>query len=158
MEVRARGVPRRRPNLIGFPGLTMSVEFTVYMPRAQMPTPSDWAEAIADAGFPAELDAAFDVEEFSGFLPCRYAGAEAGFEYSSGPIEFVDELELPSEFDFSVTFATHSSLRELASSVVSAAVLCSVSGGVLVDPQGAMAVAADGVIAWARDQLGEIDV
>lgn len=136
----------------------MSIDLTVYMVRTEMPSPSEWAEAIVDAGFPAELDAELDVDEFSGFLPCRYAGADAGFEYSSGPIEFVDELELPSDFDFSVTFTTHSSMRELASSVVSAAVLCSLCGGILVDPQGDVAVAADGAIAWAREQLEEIEL
>ena len=123
-----------------------------------MPSPSEWAEALVDAGFLAELDAEFEVDEFAGFLPCRYGGADAGFEYSSGPIEFVDELELPSDFDFSVTFTTHSSMRELASSVVSADVLCSLSGGILVDPQGDVAVAADGAIAWAREQLEEIEL
>lgn len=136
----------------------MSVDFTVYMARTEMPSPAEWAEAIVDAGFPAELDAELDVDEFSGFLPCRYAGADAGFEYVSGPIEFVDGLELPSDFDFSVTFSTHSSLRELASSVVSAAVLCSLCRGILVDPQGDVAVDADGAIAWAREQIEEIEI
>ena len=136
----------------------MSVELTVYMERTAMPSPRDWAQAIVDAGFPAELDAEFDVDTFSGFLPCRYDGVEAGFEYLSGPIEFVDELELPSEFDFSVTFTTHSSMRELASSVVSAAALCSLSAGILVDPQADVAVPASDVISWAREQLEEIDL
>lgn len=136
----------------------MSVDLTVYLPRRAMPDPHDWANAIAEAGFPAELDPDFDVDDFSGFLPCRYAGAEAGFEYQSGSIEIVDELELPDDFDFSVTFATHSSMRELASSVVSAAVLCWISRGVLVDPQADVAVAADDAIAWARGQLEEIEI
>jgi len=136
----------------------MSVDFTVYMPRKAMPDPHDWATAILDTGFPAELDPEFDVDSFSGFLPCRYDGGEAGFEYFSGPIEFVDELELPSDFDFSVTFSTHSSLRELASSVVSAAVLCSLRRGILVDPQADLKVSADEAISWAREQLAEIEL
>jgi hypothetical protein len=136
----------------------MSIEFTVYMTREAMPSPRDWAQAIVDAGFSAELDTEFDVDAFSGFLPCRYDGVEAGFEYLSGPIEFVDELDLPSEFDFSVTFTTHSSMRELASSVVSAAALCSLSAGILVDPQADVAVSASEVISWAREQLEEIEL
>lgn len=136
----------------------MSVEFTVYMERASMPKPAAWAQAIADSGFPAELDADFDVDTFSGFLPCSFDGAEAGFEYSSGPIEYVDDLELPEEFDFAVTFATHSDMRQLASSVVCAAVLCSVTRGVLVDPQADIAVPGDDAIGWAREQLEEIDL
>jgi len=136
----------------------MSVELTVYMARTAMPSPPDWAQAIVDAGFPAELDVEFDVDTFSGFLPCRYDGGEAGFEYLSGPIEFVDDLELPSEFDFSVTFVTHSSMRELASSVVSAATLCSMTAGILVDPQADVAVSASEAIAWAREQLEAIEL
>jgi hypothetical protein len=138
--------------------LIVSVDFTVYMARTGMPSPVEWAEAIVDAGFPAELDAELDVDTFSGFLPCRYGGADAGFEYSSGPIEFVDELELPSDFDFSVTFTTHSNMRELASSVASAAVLCSLCGGILVDPQGDLAVSASEAVAWAREQLEELEI
>lgn len=135
----------------------MSVELTVYLPRAAMPSPTEWASAIRERGFAVELDAAFDVDTFSGFLPCRFDGEDAGFEYSSGPIEFVDELELPSDFDFSVTFSTHSSMRELATSVVCAAVLCAMSRGILVDPQADMTVSADEAVAWAAEMLEEID-
>jgi hypothetical protein len=136
----------------------MSVDFTVYMARTAMPSPGAWAQAIVDAGFPAELDVEFDVEEFSGFLPCRFDGADAGFEYLSGPIEFVDGLELPSDFDFSVTFTTHSDLRELAASVAAAAVLCSLSAGILVDPQADVVVSATGAVAWGREQLDQIEL
>jgi len=136
----------------------LSTELTVYMSRNTVPHPRDWATAIVEVGFPAELDSDFDVDEFSGFLPCRYADAEAGFEYSSGPIEFVDELELPSDFDFSVTFTTHSSLRELAASIASAAVLCSLTGGILVDPQADVSIQSNDAIAWAREQLEQIEL
>lgn len=136
----------------------MSVELTVYLARDSMPSPAAWARAIVERGFLAELDPAFDVDAFSGFLPCRYDGEDAGFEYESGPIEHVDGLELPEDFDFSVTFATHSDLRELASSVTCAAVLCAQSRGILVDPQADVAVPADEVIAWAREMLEEIDL
>ena len=136
----------------------MSIELTVYLPRASMLTVRQWADAIVESGFPMELDSKFDVDAFTGFLPCRYENSSAGFEYASGPIEYVDELELPQEFDYSVTFTTHSDMRELASSVVSAAVLCSVSGGVLVDPQADVAITADDAIEWARDMLEEIEL
>ncbi len=136
----------------------MSVELIVHLSRAAMPTPEAWAQGLLDCGFLAELDADFDVDAFSGFLPCRYDGADAGFEYESGPIEFIDDLELPSDFDFSVTFTTASSTRELASSVVSAAALCYLTGGILVDPQADLAIPAVEAIAWAREVLAEIDL
>lgn len=134
----------------------MSVDLTVYMPRAAMPTPSVWAETIVELGFPAELDDEFDVDEFSGYLSCRFEDDDVGFEYSSGPVEFVDDLELPEEFDFQVTLSTHADLRELAAAVVCAAALCTVAGGVLVDPEGDVTVTAENAVAWARQQLDAI--
>jgi hypothetical protein len=136
----------------------MSVEFTVYLSRSEMPSPKEWATGIVDAGFGVELDTKFDVDAFSGFLPCKLDGVDSGFEYGSGPIEIVDGLELPEDFDFSVTFTTHSDMRELATSVVSAGVLCSLTGGVLVDLQADEAVAGADAIEWARETLDEIDL
>lgn len=123
-----------------------------------MPDPSVWADAIAERGFPAELDREFDVDAFSGFLPCRFDGLDTGFEYFSGPVEFIDELDLPDHFDFSVTFSAHSDACELASAVVCAAVLCAISGGILVDPQADRTVAARDAIPWAREQLEGIEL
>jgi hypothetical protein len=135
----------------------MSVDLTVYLQRESMPTPEDWAEAIDELGFPAELDPEFDVDAFSGFLPCTFEDEDAGFEYESGPIEFVDDLELPSEFDFQVTLSTHSELRELSAAVVCAAVLCTIARGVLVDLQGDIRVTAEDAVSWAREQLRVIE-
>ena len=135
----------------------MSVDLIVFTSRSRMPATRAWAQSIVDAGFPAELDHDFDVDTFSGFLPCRYAGADAGFEYLAGPAESGD-LELPSGLDFSVTFTTHSELRELAASTVAAAVLCMLTGGVLVDPQADVTVPAEDALRWAREQLNEIEL
>lgn len=122
-----------------------------------MPTPEAWASAIVEAGFPAELDADFDIDTFSGFLPCRYAGVDAGFEYFAGPPES-DEIELPSGVDFAVTLATHAEMRELAASTVAVAVLASLTGGLLYDPQAGLTIAAGDALEWARDQLDEIEL
>jgi hypothetical protein len=141
----------------GYVARQMSTELTVYLQRDAMPDPSDWALAIVERGFPAELDPEFDVDSFSGYLSCRFRGSGAGFEYSSGPIEFIDDVELPEDFDFSVTFCTDSDPEEFASSVVCAAVLCSLSDGVLVDPQADLVVSAADAISWARDMMTEVD-
>jgi len=103
----------------------MSVDLVVYMARSAMPEPTVWARAIVSEGFPAELDCEFNVDSFAGLLRCRYDGADAGFEYYSTSATPDGAEDLPANVDFSVTFATGSSMRELASSVVSAAVLLS---------------------------------
>lgn len=136
----------------------MSVDFFVYLSREAMPTPKEWARALVERGFPAELDEDFDVDDFSGFLPCSFDGVEAGFEYTSGSPEALDELELPGDCDFQVTFSTDSEARDLASSVVCAAVLCALSGGVLVDPRADLAVTAEDAVPWARERLEEIEL
>ena len=135
----------------------MSVDLVVFTARSTMPAPSAWARAIVDAGFPAELDPDFDVDDFSGFLPCRYGGVDAGFEYLAGPPE-IDDVELPPDLDFSVTFSTHSDMRELASSIAAAATLCSLTAGILYDPQSGDTVSSKEVLRWAREQLAELEL
>lgn len=138
----------------------MSVDLTVYLARAKMPTPVRWAKAIREAGFPADLDADFDVDTFSGFLPCAYDGKPGGFEYFAGQVTDEDrvDLSLPAEYDFSVTFATHSDMRGFATSVIAAAVLCQLAGGQLSDPQTGEGVAASQALSWAREMLDQIKV
>jgi hypothetical protein len=133
----------------------VSVCLTVYLVRAKMPTPSRWATAIREAGFPADLDADFEVDTFSGFLPCAYDGKPGGFEYFAGRVTDEDrvDLGLPAEYDFSVTFATQSDMREFATSVVASGVLCQVAGGQLSDPQAGENVAASQALSWARETL-----
>jgi len=83
-----------------------------------------------------DLDTDFDVRDFSGFLPCKYKGNDAGFEYyfePAGPVVESDE-RLQGAIagrDSVVSFVTHSDLRD-----------------VLFDDQFTVASAA---IAWARD-------
>jgi hypothetical protein len=136
----------------------MSVDLTVYLARTKMPTPVRWAKAIREAGFPADLDADFDVDTFSGFLPCAYDGKPGGFEYLPSQVTDDDRvnLGLPAEYDFSVMFATHSDTRELATSVIAAAVLCQLAGGQLSDPQAGDDVAAPQALSWARGMLDQI--
>jgi hypothetical protein len=136
----------------------MSVDLIVFLPRAKMPTPARWAEAIREAGFLADLDTDFDVDAFSGFLPCAYDGKPGGFEYLPSPLDSGERAELgaSAEHDFSVTFATHSDMRELATSVIAAAVLASLAGGKLSDPQAGEDIEAPHALDWARTMLDQI--
>src|SRR5581483_7919171 len=104
----------------------MSVEVTVSLPRVRMPTSGRWAAAIREAGFAVDLTPAFDVDQFSGFLPCTYEGRPSGFEYYSTRLghEERSAVGAPDEHDFSVTLVTHSDFSELAVSTIAAAVQC----------------------------------
>ena len=137
----------------------MSVDLIVYMARSAMLTPERWEQVIRDAGFPVELDTDFDVDSQSGFLPCRFRGGDAGFEYSCAPVDDREreKAHAPAGCDFSVTLVTHSVLRELATSLVAAGVLCHATGGLLVDPQSAEFFTPEQALEWTREQLADLD-
>lgn len=137
----------------------MSVELIVYLERSAMPTPDRWRQAISDAGFPLELDADFDVDTQQGFLPCQFRGADAGFEYFSHQVDEQERRDdgVPQDADFAVTLVTHSDLRELASSIVAAGVLCHESGGLLVDPQSEESCSSERAMAWIKEQMTDLD-
>jgi hypothetical protein len=137
----------------------VSVDLIVYLRRAAMPTPSQWQQAIRDARFQVDLDTDFDVDTFSGFLPCKFRGADSGFEYFSEMVAEEDrvETELPPGTDFAVTLVTHSDLSEFATSLLAAGALCHASGGVLVDPQSGEGCASEQVLAWVAEVLSELE-
>jgi hypothetical protein len=131
----------------------MAVVIQVFLADERMPTPEQWAENLRTHGFDMDLDTDFDVRDFSGFLPCKYKGHDAGFEYyfePAGPaVESDERLQgAIAGRDSVVSFVTHSDLREAMTSVIASGVLCAISDGVLFDDQFTVASAA---IAWARD-------
>jgi hypothetical protein len=133
----------------------MSVDLVVYLQRASMPTPKQWADGIRATGFPVDLEFDFDPDTATGFRPCKYAGVLSGFEYYSGRLSSAEcrELAAPSSCDFLVTFTTGSDLREFATSLIAASVLSQMSNGTLLDPQEGVQYPASDVLAWARKQL-----
>ena len=123
-----------------------------------MPTPVDWQAAIANAGFPVQLDYDFDVDTFTGFLPCRVNGELSGFEYYSSKISVSEasELQVPAKVDFSVAFRTGSRPMELVSAVAASSALASATDGQLIDPQSDERYWGKRAIEWAEKQIAEI--
>lgn len=131
----------------------MSVDLHVFLDPSKMVTPFDWAKAVQASGFDVEMDSAFDPSTFSGFLPCKYKGKDAGFEYSH------QMLTGPEQNDFGigdtsrpacVTFSTRSNCREFASSMICSAVLASIVDGVLRDADGETQISSSDAVAWAK--------
>jgi hypothetical protein len=138
----------------------MSVEMSLFLKRSRLAAPADWARAIRSSGFNADLDGAFDPETFTGFLPCRYRGADAGFEYSCHP---VDPTELPDHVtvrlgdrDTMVSFVTHTDLCELAAAQIAGGVLCAISDGLLWETEADELVDSAKALEWARAREGEV--
>jgi hypothetical protein len=130
-----------------------------------MPAPEAWAEALRAAGFPMEMDTDFDVERLSGFLPCRYDGQNAGFEYFFSTLAEIkaenadnEDFAIPEvgDRDIAVSFVTHASMRGLVTAVAAAAVLCEKADGVLHDEEAGELISAKDAVANARELIDEI--
>jgi hypothetical protein len=134
----------------------MSIARTVYVHRSKMLTSNAWADAIRAAGFSMDLDTDFDVESHSGYLPCQYDGQSSGFEYYFSTVADAEDAPEVGDRDVSVAFVTHSSLRELATAVVAAAVLCAKADGMLHDEESGEFVAATDALDDARAMLESI--
>jgi len=145
----------------------MSVENNVFMLREKMPTPQQWLDAIKHHGFDMEMDINFDIEKHEGFLPCKYTGEDAGFEYWAEKIdvgEFLeDDMMTQDEADqignrcFMVTLTTHSDFREYMTSMIASAVLCAISDGLLAEGGGPPFITASNAIKWAKDCVPAIE-
>jgi hypothetical protein len=117
----------------------MSVTTSVFLKRAALPTPARWAATIREAGFALVLDEDFEVDTFSGYLPCTYAGASAGFEYAlqkAQPAELSEqERAAIGDRDVEIIFSTHSSTADLAAAIIAGGVLAHLADGVHWDHQ-----------------------
>ncbi len=136
----------------------MSYDLNVFLNKKNMPKTEDWKSAIIEEGFDVLLDPDFDVDNFSGFLPCPVSGKESGFEYSSSAlsVEEVKDLELPEDIDFSINFCIHSNPLELLSALAASSVLAKISKGLLVDPQvGGGDFTHDSAVEWAKLKSSE---
>ena len=120
-----------------------------------MPSPAAWQSAIVDAGFPASLDTDFDIDSFSGFLPCPIDGEMSGFEYYASTLstEEAEALETAPGTDFSVQFCIGSRPLELVSALAASSALAAMTGGVLTDPNSGESVSGTNAILWAKARL-----
>jgi hypothetical protein len=135
----------------------MSVAIAVYFDSRKLVSAHEWNKAIKDFGFEMELDTDFDAESHSGFLPCKYQGDESGFEYYyTQELDGIEDIEsdIVGARNAATEFITHSDLKELATSVIAASVLCKLTDGVLFDDGNW--VVAEQAIDWGKEQIGEI--
>ena len=130
----------------------------VYMRREALPSGESWATAIKDAGLALSMDHEFDTATFSGFLPCMYQGSPSGFEYFAGEVTEAERatFDVPPEFDFVITLASHGNEAELASSTIALGVLCRLTNGMLYDPQSGESVRPDEAMDWVHELLKQL--
>jgi len=139
----------------------MSVSVSVFLKAANLPTPVQWQAAISSAGFDVALDTDFDPLTFSGFLPARYRGRAAGFEYYLQRIAGPDDLgsdhraAAAAGQELCITLVTHSDMAEALSASLAAAALAELTAGVLFEDESDEAHPASAAAAWAREGEAE---
>ena len=133
----------------------MSYDLLVYLKRSDMPAPVAWRDAIVAAGFPVSLYTDFDVDSFTGFLPCPVNNEVSGFEYYVSAVDSnqAASLQLPAGTDFSVQFSIGARPLEMVSALAASSVLAAVSGGTLNDPQTGESILGEAAVDWAKSEL-----
>jgi len=124
-----------------------------------MPTLKTWQTAMTNEGFDILLYPDFDIDNFSGFLPCPVSGKDAGFELYTSVLsaEEAKEQELPEDINFSVNFCIGSNPLEMLSALAVSSVLTQISKGFLIDPQvGGGDFTHANAVAWAKLKSSEI--
>ena len=120
----------------------MSIVVEVRFPAERLPSPwQAWQKSIEAHNFAVEIDSDFDPLKHTGFLPARYGGQAAGFEYY---------CDLETDEQCCVMLRWSGRAREAVSGLIAAACLCHLTTGHLVDTEEGETIEATSVIAWAR--------
>jgi hypothetical protein len=119
----------------------MSIVVEVRFPPGKLPSPQAWQESIKANHFALEIDSDFDPVKFTGFLPARYKGQPAGFEYY---------YSLETEEQSCVSLCWSGRAHEAVSGLIAAACLCQLTSGHLTDTEAGETIEDSSAIAWAR--------
>jgi hypothetical protein len=121
----------------------MSIVVEVRFPSGRLPTPQVWQDSIVSNNFAVEIDSDFDPVTFKGFLPARYQGQPAGFEYYYDP---------GADGKSCVSLVWAGRIREAVSGIIAAACLCHLTKGYLIDTEAGETIEAPSAIDWARHE------
>ena len=135
----------------------MSYDLFVYLRRSDMPSPVSWRDAIVGAGFSVALYTDFDVDSFTGFLPCPVNGEISGFEFYVSNVDpkHTARLQLGPGIDFAVQFSIGARPLEVVSALAASSVLAAISAGTLNDPQTGESVLGNAAVDWAKTELAK---
>ncbi|WP_374404145.1 hypothetical protein [Niveibacterium sp.] len=129
--------------------LHVSLDLSLYLLEANLPTPRQWAKAIREQGFKFKLDTDFDIRGSAGFIPC---GDEAGFELLSDAMTQQEHDELcfaEPPMDWCVTLCAQGD-DDFPLALAALASLASIAGGRVVDMQTGEIFTAEEALARAR--------
>jgi len=116
----------------------VSVELFVYFDSQDIPSPSDWSNALAACEFDIRIDAPLSLRDQSGFMPVYKDQKRTGFEFHIGDAEEVDDLddlELAIEDCDAEAVFRFSREDEYAAAMPCALVFAKITNGIFYDPQ-----------------------
>ena len=132
------------------------ISYNVFLDRDRLPAASDWARAIREAGFDVQLPAEFELESYSGYLPCP--DERTGFEYylesfSAPTLEIGDAgARAIGQRNTVATLRFSGRTSDRMAAVAAAATLTVMTDGVLFDTEPGHFIGADAALAWARSE------
>jgi hypothetical protein len=140
----------------------MSMELYVLLSSSKLPTVQEWQTAIHVHGFDLVLDPTLNLHTDAGFTPAIYKGQETGFEFDLSPAsEIADSYSIVGDLlearDRSANFRWGSELSECAAATIAAAVLATLSEGIIYDPQEDVAYRDAAAITIAQQTVQNID-
>jgi hypothetical protein len=122
----------------------MSVESFVFLNDEKLPAIADLQAALDASGTELRLPEGVDLRSHIGYLSVQHQGQESGFEWYFGTVEATfgagDPLAGQHAFTHVANLVTHSDLRELVCSMLTAIELAKMSGGVVFDAETGEAV------------------
>ncbi len=138
----------------------MSLELSVLLPSDRLPSVHEWQAAIDSLPFPLQLDPELDIRENVGFVPCKLAGEESGFELyldqASDLVGSYPHIEAAvAGRDVAVSFRWGGDMSECACVVAAAAALVKGFGGLAYDPQDDEFYDGDRLLSEARTIVGD---
>jgi hypothetical protein len=148
----------------------MSIAVTVFVPAKSQSWSRDELQAyLTEAGFELVLDD-FDPAEQSGYVPGRFRGAPAGFEFfADDAAEYLETaedegLELSKKdrqriarFGQVAELVTHSRFHDGLAACIAAGCLAAMTSGEIMDNSSGEWIAAVDAVAWARQRQLEYE-
>lgn len=139
----------------------MSLELHAFLVKRSVPLRTQWQAAITELGFGMQIDPKLERFTNSGFVPCKLAVKDSGFEIYYDP---ADELltayphikDKIAERDYSISFRWGSDMSEYGCIAIASAALAKSFNALIYYPSDDLFFGFDDLILEAKYALDEM--
>jgi hypothetical protein len=131
---------------------------SVFLQRKDVPERAALQQSIKALKFNLSLDDAYAPFKTAGYLPCTLEGEDAGFDLRFKDIEPANAPK-PAELgerDIEIALKWSGDVREMASAAIVSAVLAKEFGALVYEPEAAVFISADDLIAKAKKAVSTL--